>query len=118
MVLLAGVLALGVGSTARAQEGATEEEAAQDVADDGGDAEGVRPSPAEVGPELGKQADAKAAAEPGSARWGDGRASRNPRQQPALGSAYAWRQMVMAAVIMLAMLGVVVWIIRRQTRVR
>jgi len=50
--------------------------------------------------------------------WGDGNAPSDPRQQPAHGARYAWRQMGMAAAIMAAMLVFVIWLIRRQTRAR
>ena len=123
VALLAGLLALGIASSARAQEDVSgkddlEEKAAGVGVIDDVDPEDVRPSPAKTGAEPGAQAGAASTAEQGSARWGDGEASRNPRQQPARGAPYAWRQMMLAAVVMLAMLGVVVWIIRRQTRAR
>ena len=124
MALLAGLLALGVASSARAQGGdhAAEEDAADERARGVGviddlDPEAVPPSPAPARAESSGEAGAPAAA-PGGARWGDGRASRNPRQQPAHGAPYAWRQMVLSAAVMVAMLGVLVWIIRRQTRAR
>jgi hypothetical protein len=127
VALLAGLLALGVASSAHAQKDVAEEDRAEDRDEDRAagvgviddlDPEAVPPSPARTGAAPSAQAGAQPAARPGSARWGDGRASRNPRQQPARGAPYAWRQMTLAAVIMLAMLGVLVWVIRRQTRAR
>lgn len=122
VALLAGLLALGVASSARAQEGSAQEDGeggagGVGVIDDV-EPEEARPSPARTGAAPGAQVGAAPTAAQGDGRWGDGEASRNPRQQPARGAPYAWRQMVLAAAIMLAMLGVVVWIIRRQTRVR
>jgi hypothetical protein len=49
----------------------------------------------------------------GRDRWGDGRVAQDPRKVPARGEPYNWRQMGFGAVIMLAMLAFVVWLIRR-----
>jgi hypothetical protein len=62
------------------------------------------------------QREAPAAQEPAPSkadRWGDGRVNSDPREQPALGAPYNWRQMAFGAAIMLAMLVFVIWLVRR-----
>jgi hypothetical protein len=62
------------------------------------------------------------AADPGAAKtgeaakWGDGRAVQDPRDKPAEGAPYRWRQMFFAGLLMLVMLAGVVWIVRRSKR--
>jgi hypothetical protein len=64
-------------------------------------------------------APARAGAAPAAGqRWGDGRASTDPRKRPAHGSPYNWTQMGLAAILMAIMLAFVVWLIRRETRGR
>lgn len=46
-------------------------------------------------------------------RWGDGRVNSDPREQPALGDPYNWRQMAYGVAIMLFMLVFVIWLVRR-----
>jgi hypothetical protein len=55
----------------------------------------------------------KAAGPARADRWGDGRANRDPREQPAHGAPYNWRQMTYGVVIMLLMLAFVIWLVRR-----
>jgi hypothetical protein len=50
--------------------------------------------------------------------WGDGRSVTDPRDKPAQGAPYNWRQMAFGLAIMAAMLAFVLWLIRRQTRTR
>lgn len=61
---------------------------------------------------------AKADAPAAKKDWGDGKSVTDPRDRPAQGEPYAWRQMAFGVAIMLAMLAFVVWLIRRQTRTR
>jgi hypothetical protein len=65
-------------------------------------------------PAAASKADAPAAKKD----WGDGKSVTDPRDRPAKGSPYAWRQMAFGVAIMLAMLAFVLWLIRRQTRTR
>jgi hypothetical protein len=62
-----------------------------------------------AGKVIGKDPDAP---EPAADEFGDGQAGRATRT-PAVGAPYNWRQMGFAAAIMLAMLGFVVWLVRR-----
>lgn len=50
--------------------------------------------------------------------WGDGQVARGPRpgKEPAKGDPYNWTQMGLAVVIMLLMLALVLWLIRRNRR--
>lgn len=61
---------------------------------------------------------AKARGEEPAKRWGDGRTSRGPQPiaEPAKGSPYNLTHIVYASLIMLAMLGLVVWLVRRNRR--
>ncbi|HTE52068.1 MAG TPA: hypothetical protein VK698_14545 [Kofleriaceae bacterium] len=98
-VALAAALVAGGAATARAEQGEAAAPAASTPA---------ASKPAASTPAASKPAPAD--------RWGDGRASRDPREQPAHGSPYAWRQMAMGVGIMLLMLAFVIWLVRRQTR--
>ena len=63
-----------------------------------------------------KAAGAKAEAPVARKDWGDGKSVTDPRDRPAQGEPYNWRQMAFGLAVMLAMLAFVVWLIRRQTR--
>jgi len=105
-VALAAALAAGGAASARAEQG----EAAAPAASKPAASKPAASTPAASKPAASKPAPAD--------RWGDGRASRDPREQPAHGSPYAWRQMAMGVGIMLLMLAFVIWLVRRQTRAR
>ena len=100
--LLMAVLALAMIapiSSARAEQQEPAQPAAQPAADE--------PSKQEP-----------ATATPSERKWGDGKAVRDPRKQPAKGDPYNWRQMGFAVILMVAMLAFLIWLVRRQTRDR
>lgn len=81
---------------------------------------GVRAASADPTPPAAEQPTTKP---PPAAKFGDGVQSKRvpiqaPKDRPAQGAPYNWTQMAYGAVIMVLMLGVLLYIIRRSTRDR
>jgi hypothetical protein len=81
------------------------------------------PARADQGGATRPAAHEKAGTAPGGGKatapkWGDGRATTDPAEQPARGAPYNWRQMGFGAIVMALMLAFVIWLVRRETRGR